>query len=342
MSSTTASPAETPLEPSTLSLANADRLEVLARERMKSKLFCLALRQWEKVLYIRLSLQGYDHSQTMSIFEEIGTCYYKMGSQTLAIGIWHIYIRSSNIPAKVQPAKRFREALTARCAWTADDWKHYDRNTPISLSHERSGDEHRQLGDYIRAKNEYHMATQVEMTFKFSLGGNPVVAHLRRKIACLGLDKATAVARQHRSVEHDNHHVDWTKSNSWNKEWLQDSSINGLLDAGVCQAIALGDEKFVRLQWHDATIAYFTAIQIGNDKKPLRSDHDHAPSGTVGAVLPSVLWSDTTRATQFGNETAPIRNDHDHAPSSATGAVPSILLSETQNGNDPSPWFQRR
>jgi hypothetical protein len=70
MSSTTASPAETPLEPSTLSLANADRLEVLARELMKSKLFCLALRQWEKVLSTRLSLQGYGHSQTMSIFEE--------------------------------------------------------------------------------------------------------------------------------------------------------------------------------------------------------------------------------------------------------------------------------
>jgi hypothetical protein len=336
---TTVAAAKTVLDPTILSLANAERFESEAHLLMFKMMYSLALRQWEKVLSIQLSLQGFNHFRTMTVFEAIGLCFYKTGNQRLANASWHVRNRSWKNSDEGQQ-KWFRE----RYVWTAHDWKYYDRHAPIALSHERSGDEYRRLGDYSRARIEYSRALHIEATFKFH-NDKPVVAHLYRKIACLGLDKATTVARQ-ASGEHNNNNnnnvdFDTKSSDLWNKDWLQDCSKNGLLDAKVCQAIVLGDKKFAQLKWHAATFAYLRAIEIENVLlKPPGSCNDHALNrGTVGAVT-RVLLSEATRTTQFGTEPAPVPNNHDHhAPSSAACVVPSAPSRDSQTGSDPSPCW---
>jgi hypothetical protein len=119
--------------------------------------------------------------------------------------------------------------------------------------------------DYDCARKEYRMALQVEMTFKFQ-HDNPVVAHLCRKIACLVLEKAKAVARQTITSGNDDSSLDCTKSEQWKKDWLQYYVI-----------ISFGDLSFAKLKWGKAVAAYVRAFQIGNY-------HDHASSITTDVV----------------------------------------------------------
>jgi tetratricopeptide (TPR) repeat protein len=263
----------------TIFKANPDRREKEACRLMRTKLYSLALDEWKEVLCIRRLLHGGNLFEMSTIFKEIGTCYYWMGSQSCAIAAWHLYYRACSIDSTIHSTLFGRVLLTLH-AWTEDDMQYYDRHAPISVSHEKRGDKYRRLGDYDCALKEYKMAMQVETTFKLPLE-NPVVAHLVRKSAGAHLDKAKTVARQ--TTSSDDESLDSTKSdssnNNDNKEWIQYAVL-----------ISLGDLQFGQLKWDDATNAFFR-IQIGIKQALLRNNHDQASSAITTGVLPSPLLS---------------------------------------------------
>jgi hypothetical protein len=282
----TAPVAETSWKVTYITKANADRREKEACRLMTTKLYSLALDEWKGVLGIRRHLHGGNLFKTSTVFKEIGTCYYWMGSQSCAIAAWHLYYRACSIDSTIH-STLFGRVLLALHAWTDDDMQYYDQHAPISVSHEKRGDKHRRRGDYDGAIKEYKMAIQVETTFKFPLE-NPVVAHLVRKVACVYLDKAKTVARQKTSSDDDS--LDSTKSNSLNnKEWIQYSGL-----------ISLGDLKFGQHKWLDAVHAYLRPIQILTNQALRRNNHDQAPSTITTGVLPSPLLN-TSRPEPYYN-----------------------------------------